>query len=144
RSATLEGGCSDVRISHVRPARSAKRRGLGIAAVVRYRSRLGRVAGRASARRIADAGYRIRVGHAYLAFQSVGITEEHRQHRPEVGDEIVRCTQVAQALPNLIEILDRWRLQAEVVEAAAPEHRRLPLRFRVALDLEQVELRVRP
>ena len=33
---------------------------------------------------------------------------------------------------------------AEVVEAAAPEHRRLPLRFRVALDLEKVELRVRP
>jgi hypothetical protein len=85
-----------------------------------------RVARRASARRIVDAGYRIRVGHAYLALQPVGITEEHRQHRPEVGDEVVRCTPVAQALSNLIEILDRCRLQAKVVEAAAPEHRRLP------------------
>jgi hypothetical protein len=41
-------------------------------AVVLYGSCLGRVARRASARRIVDAGHRIRVGHAYLALQPSG------------------------------------------------------------------------
>ena len=46
--------------------------------------------------------------------------------------------------PGLLEVLERGRLQGQVVEPAPPEHRRLALRLGVPLDLEHVELCLLP
>jgi hypothetical protein len=57
----------------------------------------------------------------------------------EVGDELVACAAGDKSSANLLEGLERRRLEAKMVHAAPFEHRRLPLRLRVAVDLEHVE-----
>src|SRR5580698_8551498 len=77
---------------------------------------------------------------ATLAFEPVGVAEEEAEHRPEIGDEVVRRAAGDEPVADLLERLEGRRLQGEVVEATAAEHRRLAVGLGVPLYLEDVEL----
>src|SRR5260221_9081753 len=98
------------------------------------------VTGRGSTGRVRRVAHRVRVRHAHLALEPVGIHEEEAQDRAEIRDEPVGSTLRDQALADLVEGFDRRGLQSDVVDPTASEHRRLPLRFGIAFDLEDVEL----
>ena len=89
---------------------------------------------------IVYSGHQVGVLDADLALESVGIPEEQAEHRPEVGDEVVGRTAGHEPVTDGLEGLERGRLHGEMVEAATLEHRCLPIRLRVPLDLEDVEL----
>src|SRR3954468_17968735 len=93
------------------------------------------------ARRVVDPWLRVRVGDADLALESVGVAEEHAEDGAEVGDEAVRGSALHQPAADLVERLDRLRVEAEMVDASAAEHRRLLLVLGVALELEHVQVR---
>ena len=93
--------------------------------------------------RVERAGDPVRVHHAHLALEPVGITEEHAQHLAEVGDELVGRAPGDQPAPDLLERLHVGRVQREVIEPAPAEHRRLAVGLGVVGHLEHVELGVR-
>ena len=84
-------------------------------------------------------GHRVGVVDEHLTFEAVGIAEEQREVRAEVGDEVVGRASCHQPAPDLLEGLEVLRPQADVVDAPPTEHRHLTLGLGVALDLEHVE-----
>lgn len=86
---------------------------------------------------------RVGVLHAHLRLQPVRVPEEQAEDVPEVGDESIGRLASQQPLPDLIERVDRRRLQCEMVESSSTEHRDLACMLRVAVHLEDVEFYVR-
>src|SRR5262249_18995302 len=95
---------------------------------------------RGGAGRVRDSGTCVGIRDAELALETVGIAEEHAQDRSEVGDEAVGGAAGDEAVTDRLERVERPGMQREMVDTTAPEHRRLVLRLRVALDLEHVQL----
>ncbi len=84
-------------------------------------------------------GIGVGVVDQHLALEAVGVTEEHGVRLAEVGDEVVGCTPLHQATPDLLERRHVLRPQADVVDPATAEHRHLAGGLGVALDVEDVE-----
>src|SRR5207302_3871738 len=95
---------------------------------------------RGCAGRVRHARHRVGIRHADFAFQAVGIAKEQAEDRAEVGDELVACPPLDQPSAYFFEGIDRARLEPEVVDASALEHRYLSIRLGVAVDLEDIEL----
>src|SRR5512135_3751244 len=102
------------------------------------------VTGRGSSGWVVDARPCGRIRHAHLALQAIRIAEEETQGRTEVGDEPVATPPGYEALTDHVERVEGCRSQPEVVDPAAPEHRRLPLGLGVSVDLKDIELGGRP
>src|SRR5262249_10394953 len=114
--------------------RGLPRRALRRAVVARRRRTL----------RVVDTGLRVGVLHADLALEAIRVTEADAEDRTEVRHEAVAGAAGDEPVADGLERVERIGVQRQVVDAATPEHRRLVLRFVVALDLEHVELGMRP
>ena len=77
---------------------------------------------------------------ADFAFETVGVREEETQDLTEVGDEAVGRACLNQPVARRLERFQALGLQADVVDAAAAEHRHLMVSLVIAFDLEQVDL----
>ena len=83
---------------------------------------------------------RFGVSHQHLALHAVGIPEEQAELAAEVGDRAVGRASCRESGADLAEVLEAGRVQADVVEPAPTEHRRLVVGLVVAVDLEDVQL----
>lgn len=72
-----------------------------------------------------------------------GSRKKTLKDRPEIGHEPVGRAAGHEPVTDRLERLERSGVERQVVDSAPPEHRGLPLRFAVPVDLEHVQLGVR-
>src|SRR4051812_32144551 len=98
------------------------------------------VAGSRCAGRVGHVRLRVGVRHTDLTLEPVGVAEEQRENRAEVGHELVGCAPLDQPAADLFERIKGRCLQSQVVDAASAEHGCLALGLGVAVHLEEIDL----